>query len=262
MGDDTERFVSSLDRQAEMATVKTLRDWVRDRVNLGPGSTVLDVGCGTGAELVELAALVQPHGHALGVDANRAMLETARRRTTDHTGLLLIDGEASAIPVADSAVDAVVCERVLQHLDYPPEVAVQEFARVTRIGGTVALTDTDWSSLQVVIRDDEAATEFLRQVRERLELPFTSNQKVGRFLGDYCVQADLQLVDQRCAALTDFQPALVLAVLGGVKAAAAQLLGPGELHEAETLLDDTLEQNSLQISVQMHAVVARRTEPV
>lgn len=52
-----------------------------DVLDLGPGSSVLDVGCGTGATARELARRVAP-GRVTGIDISEPMLDEARARTS------------------------------------------------------------------------------------------------------------------------------------------------------------------------------------
>ncbi|MEW5926057.1 MAG: methyltransferase domain-containing protein [Gemmatimonadota bacterium] len=49
-------------------------------LQLRPGDTVVDMGCGTGLNLHLLRAAVGPGGRVVGVDLTDAMLERARRR--------------------------------------------------------------------------------------------------------------------------------------------------------------------------------------
>ena len=49
-------------------------------VGIGAGHRVLDVGCGIGDPTLQVAVLVGPHGHVVGVDLAEAMLVTARER--------------------------------------------------------------------------------------------------------------------------------------------------------------------------------------
>ncbi|KXP10026.1 hypothetical protein AXK57_12750 [Tsukamurella pulmonis] len=257
-GANVEGFVASLDRQTRMEAVRSTRAWVRERLAVGPGSTVLDIGCGTGDELRELARSVAPGGSAVGFDVNPPMADVARQRLGGLAGVSVAVGEASALPVGDGAVDAVVCERVLQHLGYDPADAVRECARVVRDGGIVALTDSDWSSLEISVADDPRATRELVDVRSRVRLPFTSHQEVGGRLDDLLAAAGLAVVDRWDTVLTDFAPELVRGVGAGLNAVAAQVLSAEELVTVQRTLDDALVRRALRLTVRFHAVVARR----
>src|SRR5256885_16138003 len=50
---------------------------------LRPGDTVVEVGCGTGITLAELAAAVGPAGRALGFEPQPVFARLARQRLTD-----------------------------------------------------------------------------------------------------------------------------------------------------------------------------------
>jgi ubiquinone/menaquinone biosynthesis C-methylase UbiE len=93
------------------------------------GCQVLDVGAGTGRASLALAskgAIVH------GLDASAEMLDVARARATRAGLTIAFDvADAHALPVADRAVDAVVCFRLLMHvIDWRKCVA--ELCRVSR----------------------------------------------------------------------------------------------------------------------------------
>lgn len=98
---------------------------------LRPGSTVLDLACGTGDFCVEL----EQAGHRpVGVDLSYGMLAAAR------TGSPLVQGDLLKLPIADGSVDAAVCGFALRNLvELEPFFA--ELARVVRPGGRIALLD-------------------------------------------------------------------------------------------------------------------------
>src|SRR5207342_135874 len=52
-----------------------------ERLALSPGSTVLDVGCGSGASAIPAAQKVGPNGHVTGVDLAERLLAMARAKT-------------------------------------------------------------------------------------------------------------------------------------------------------------------------------------
>ena len=68
-----------------------------ESLELQPGDTVLDVGCGTGLSFPLLAEAVGPAGHVIGVDASPQMLAVAQRRTKRlDTGVTLLCADATA----------------------------------------------------------------------------------------------------------------------------------------------------------------------
>ncbi|MEO7421166.1 MAG: methyltransferase domain-containing protein [Ornithinibacter sp.] len=68
-----------------------------ESLELRPGDTVLDVGCGTGLSFPLLAQAVGPAGHVIGVDASPQMLAVAQRRTKRlDTGVTLLCADATS----------------------------------------------------------------------------------------------------------------------------------------------------------------------
>ncbi len=100
-------------------------------LDLPPGSTVLDLACGTGDFCVDLAK----RGHRpIGVDLSFGMLAAAR------TGAPLVQGDLLRLPVADRSVDGAVCGFALRNL-VELEPFFRELHRVVRTGGRIALLD-------------------------------------------------------------------------------------------------------------------------
>jgi SAM-dependent methyltransferase len=78
-----------------------------DACRLEPGDTVVEMGCGTGANLGYLREAVGPTGRVVGVDVTRPMLDRARKRYRDDDTVHLVHGDAATPPV-DGPVDAVL----------------------------------------------------------------------------------------------------------------------------------------------------------
>jgi mycothiol synthase len=112
-------------------------------LELAPGGTVLDVGCGNGPELERLAEIVGRRGHVVGLERSTALIADARSRGRERRPIELVHGDAAALPFGDGEFDACRADRTLQHLDRP-EVALREMARVTRPGGRVVVTESRW----------------------------------------------------------------------------------------------------------------------
>jgi len=99
-----------------------------------PAGSALDAACGTG----RYAAYLAGRGHRLlGVDGSTEMLDRARVRVPTAT---FARADLHRLPLADDAVDVVVCGLALAHL---PSLApvLAEFARVLRPGGHLVISD-------------------------------------------------------------------------------------------------------------------------
>jgi len=89
-------------------------------LDLDRGDTVVDLGCGTGANLPYLREAVGPSGTVVGVDLTRGMLARAQR-LVDANGwrnVHVVQGDATRPPVPDG-VDGVLASFVVGMLDDP-----------------------------------------------------------------------------------------------------------------------------------------------
>jgi ubiquinone/menaquinone biosynthesis C-methylase UbiE len=86
-------------------------------LDLEPGQTVLDVGCGIGDRAAEMAEIVGSTGKVCGTDLSGLMVDVSRRRN-EGNGLSLEFYVASAVeqPFPDNSFDCVRTERVLMYL--------------------------------------------------------------------------------------------------------------------------------------------------
>ncbi len=102
-------------------------------------ATVLEIGIGTGALLLELAGRA---AKVIGVDHSPAMLEEARRRliSSGVSGVELRLGEMSHLPLPDASVGCVVANMVLHHAADPSAVLL-EARRVLTPGGLLIIAD-------------------------------------------------------------------------------------------------------------------------
>lgn len=109
-------------------------------LGLGEGDKVLDVACGPGNFSRSFARVVGPDGLVVGIDASRTMLErgAAENREQELDNVVLLRGDATALPFADAGFDAVCCFAAL-HLFADPFAALDEIDRVLAPGGRIAV---------------------------------------------------------------------------------------------------------------------------
>jgi ubiquinone/menaquinone biosynthesis C-methylase UbiE len=157
----------------------------------GQARKILDVGCGTGDDVANLARLVAPQGSATGVDRSPMMIAEAWRR---HAGVSsntsFVVGDAHSLEWPDESFDGVRCDRALQHME-EPAVAVGELYRVLRCGGNLVLAEPDYESTTVDCSD----VNTTRTVIRRLTDTGVRHGWMGRRLPRICHEAGIPRVD-------------------------------------------------------------------
>ena len=96
------RWARLYDLIARVPGVGVWRAAAADALALEPGDTVLEMGCGTGANLPYLRERVGPEGQVIGVDLTSGMLDVARERVERRgwANVSLVRADASRPPVA------------------------------------------------------------------------------------------------------------------------------------------------------------------
>ena len=114
-----------------------------DLLDLKPGMRVLDAGCGTGVVTRRMAIKVSP-GEVHGVDMDSLFIEEARKIAAKEgiSNIKFSLGNADDLKFQDGAFDLSYCRLVLMHVKDPVKT-VAELKRVTKSGGTVAISDQD-----------------------------------------------------------------------------------------------------------------------
>jgi len=123
-------------RSGYMAVVRTLLD----ALAIVPGESVLEVGCGSGVIMRELARRTGGANRLIGRDMSPYLLREARALAR-RAGLLdwidFGEGRAESLPLADGAVDVALSSTVFEEGD--AELMLSEIVRVTRPGGRVGI---------------------------------------------------------------------------------------------------------------------------
>ena len=106
------------------------------------GDTVLDIGSGSGTDLLLAAQQIGSRGEAIGLDITAAMLEKLQRNVSAAGvgNVRLLEGNAENIPLPDQSVDVVTSNGVL-NLVPDKRAAFAEIYRILRPGGRVQIAD-------------------------------------------------------------------------------------------------------------------------
>lgn len=112
-------------------------------LNLSAGEAVLEIGFGTGNEVLDLAGLVGPSGRAAGIDISPGMLAVANRKLAAcvlPTPVDLRVGDARSLPFEDRTFDAAYTSFTLEL--FPAEdisVVLAEARRILKPGGRIGV---------------------------------------------------------------------------------------------------------------------------
>lgn len=153
-----------------------------------PGRAWLDVGCGTGALCAAIVDRCSPASVA-GVEPSEGFLKTAKENLGGRAALH--QGSATAIPLGDASVDAVVSGLVLNFVPDQPG-AVVEMSRVARKGGVIAAYVWDYAGKMELMRafwDAAAALDpNAAKLDEGLRFPLCRPEALGTLFANAGLQ--------------------------------------------------------------------------
>lgn len=120
--------------------IRTLRARAATACELDRGDTVVEMGCGTGANLPYLRERVGPEGRVIGIDFTRPVLDRARELAAPFENVAVVRGDATAPPIRPDEVDAVLATFVVGMLS-DPAGAVDDWCDLVGPGGHVVLVN-------------------------------------------------------------------------------------------------------------------------
>jgi SAM-dependent methyltransferase len=186
-----DRLAATYDRR--LRPLRRAQEAVRrraiERLRLGPGDVVLDIGCGTGASLALLEDAIGADGRIIGVELSPAMLSVARRRVERagwrNVTLVQAAAEEAAVPgLADAALfffthDVIRSRAALDNMLR----AVRPGGRVVAAGGKLA----SWWLLPVNLAGLLLARRYVTT--------FAGASRPWSLLADYVADLDVETLD-------------------------------------------------------------------
>ena len=159
---------------------------IYDLMEIKAGDSIVDIGCGTGADILAISERLlstrsaaskksndgssggESESVVVGVDISETMVQTAHKNLSksrlgesdtdtdtaaDDENALKISfcvGNAEDLSgvILSNTFDICRCDRSLQHVENP-QAAVQEMVRITKPGGTIVISEPDWETLVV-----------------------------------------------------------------------------------------------------------------
>lgn len=162
-----------------------------------PGARVLDVGCGPGDDVREIARAAWPGGAVVGVDCDYQMIAEAWRRqgTGAPANVEFRVADAQSLPFEDGTFSACRADRALQHMADPAQ-ALKEMARVARSGGRIVASEPDWETLAIDAADRGITRRIVHVIADRSVRHGWIGRQLPRLLKEQ------QLVDVEVAPAT------------------------------------------------------------
>ncbi|HKQ03365.1 MAG TPA: methyltransferase domain-containing protein [Actinomycetes bacterium] len=166
--------------------------WLAELLAAAPGDRVVDLGCGTGSTLAQVAANL-----LVGVDASAAALARAAEALAPVHGrrFLLVQADLKdPPPIAADSVDRVLCHDVLECLP-DTDAFVAAAARVLRPDGRLVIAHTDYDTLVFTSED--------LQLTRRLVHAYCDTQQPWMDAVDGTIGRHLVGVAERCGLVVE-----------------------------------------------------------
>ncbi|RNF80020.1 methyltransferase domain-containing protein [Streptomyces botrytidirepellens] len=166
---DAKALLAVLDSADQMPSATRLRARSYELLSLVPDSTVVDVGCGAGRAVAELA---ERGVHAVGVDPSPRMLAAARKRWSQAE---FREAGAEDLPFDDGSVRGYRADKVF-HVLLEPGRAVAEARRVLCPGGRIVLVGQDWDAIMIDSADAALTRTIVHARADLLGTPRAGRQ--------------------------------------------------------------------------------------
>jgi SAM-dependent methyltransferase len=189
----TEAYVHGYDpreRERLHDQAGTLVDLLHGDTGYPAGSSVLEAGCGVGAQTVTLGER-SPAARFTSIDISPDSLAEAERRVAG-AGLRNVElrqADIFALPFADASFDHVFVCFVLEHLSRPVD-ALAILGRLLRPGGTITVIEGDHGS--AYFHPASAAADVAIECQVELQRRAGGNALIGRQVYPLMVEAGFE----------------------------------------------------------------------
>ncbi len=122
---------------------KRLAKLAIQQLDLQPGETVLEIGCGTGANLLLMAQYISPSGIMIGLDISYGMLSHTKKKVSVPStgrGIHLTQGDGEKLPIESGRINAILLSFTLELFD-PTGIAavIAECRRILSPSGRICV---------------------------------------------------------------------------------------------------------------------------
>ena len=161
-----------------------------EALDVAVGHHILDVGCGGGHLLRDLALSVGNEGHVVGVDPSDQQIKAAQEYCQDLDNVTFSQDSATELSFEDGAFDAIASIQVLEYIA-DVDSALAEIRRVIKPGGRLAAVSVLWDHWHFHGPDPELNNRMHQAFKAHCfhqMLPLAMPTKLTRhgFVGAHC----------------------------------------------------------------------------
>lgn len=194
---DAKSFVHYLELIHSLPFFQECKKLSYQNLDIHPGSSILEIGCGNGVDAWRLAELSGPTGQVIGADVSSTMLISAKSATMSRScSPEFLMSDAAILPFARDTFDGVRTDRVLQHTRDPAAV-IREMTRVLHKGGKLVVFEPDWDSFGIWPGDREITRKVLNFWCDHIPSGW-----VGRAVSSAFVESGLSVIEIKPFVLT------------------------------------------------------------
>lgn len=166
--EDRAEIVRRLEAPARLARLRPAE--LVAALNVTPGSTVVDLGTGTGNLLEALSRAVGPRGRIVAEDIHDDFLDRARARakTAKLANVDFVLGTETDPKLPANAADLVIVLDAYHHFDYPEQM-LAAIKRGLRPGGRLAIVEYHKKRGAMEVEDPDFAIKHIRAGAEQVE---------------------------------------------------------------------------------------------
>jgi ubiquinone/menaquinone biosynthesis C-methylase UbiE len=177
------KYVHGYDQRETMRLqdqASTLVELLHSDTVYPPDSTVLEAGCGVGAQTLTLARN-SPRARFVSVDISQRSVAEARKKTEEagYTNVSFQQGDIFNLPFAPESFDHLFVCFVLEHLSQP-QAALGCLKTLLKPGGSITVIEGDHGS--TYFHPDSAAARKAIQCQVELQKRAGGNANIGRQL--------------------------------------------------------------------------------
>ncbi|MEN0049402.1 MAG: methyltransferase domain-containing protein [Bacteroidota bacterium] len=207
--DDYIHGYSEIETQRLYNQANSIADFLHWDSKWEAGSTILEAGCGVGAQ-TKIIAAQNPDCEFISVDISKKSLAVARQLATDLKleNVNFKEEDLTQLTFKSKTFDHVFLCFVLEHVK-KPSLILEELRRVLKPNGTITIIEGDHGS--TYFHPDSAAARKAVQAQVTLQQQKGGDPNIGRSLYPLLEQADFQEINvtPRQIYVDDSKPALV-----------------------------------------------------